>query len=129
MTSYRTPLGRARGKGAAGHGVTHWIAERVSAAALVPLVLWGVFAALRLAGSGYDGAVGWMQESPLNPVLLGLLIAVSFQHMHGGMRVIVEDYIHKPSTKVALLLLNLFVCALGGALAVFSILKVALGGV
>lgn len=129
MTSYRTPLGRARGKGAAGHGAAHWIAERVSSAALVPLVLWGVFAALGLAGAGYDGAVAWLQKGPVNPVLLGLLIAVSFQHMHGGVRVIIEDYIHKPSTKVALLLLNLFVCALGGALAVFSILKVALGGV
>jgi succinate dehydrogenase / fumarate reductase membrane anchor subunit len=31
-------------------------------------------------------------------------------------------------TKSALLILNLFVCGLAGALAVFSILKVALGG-
>jgi succinate dehydrogenase / fumarate reductase membrane anchor subunit len=51
--------------------------------------------------------------------------------MHGGLRVIVEDYIHKTETKAALLLLNLFVCVLVGALAVFCILKVALaaGGV
>jgi succinate dehydrogenase / fumarate reductase membrane anchor subunit len=129
MTSYRTPLGRARGKGAAGHGVTHWIAERVSAAALVPLVLWGVYAVLGLAGSGYDGAVAWLQGGPVNPVLLSLLIVVGFWHMNAGVRVIIEDYIHKPSSKVGLLLLNLFVCGLGGALAVFSVLKVALGGV
>ena len=48
--------------------------------------------------------------------------------MHAGMRVIVEDYIHTTLSKSALLLLNLFVCALMGSLAVFSILKVALGG-
>jgi len=129
MTSYRTPLGRARGKGAAKHGVTHWLAERISAAALVPLVLWGVYAALQIAGSGYDGAVAWLTAGAINPVLLILLVAVAFWHMNAGMRVIIEDYIHKPSSKVALLLLNLFVCALGGALAVFSVLKVALGGV
>ena len=33
MASYRTPLSRARGLGAAGHGVTHWVGERVGAIA------------------------------------------------------------------------------------------------
>ncbi|MGE5501639.1 MAG: succinate dehydrogenase, hydrophobic membrane anchor protein [Ignavibacteriales bacterium] len=124
---YRTPLGRARGLGAAGHGVGHWISERISSLALVPLVLWVVLAGLQLAGAGYDGAVAWVQH-PLNAVLLVLLLAISFQHMHAGMRVIVEDYIHKTTTKAALLVLNLFVCVLFGALAVFSVLKVALSG-
>jgi succinate dehydrogenase / fumarate reductase membrane anchor subunit len=44
------------------------------------------------------------------------------------MRVVVEDYIHKKNSKLALLLLNFIVCGLPGALAVFSILKVAFGG-
>jgi succinate dehydrogenase / fumarate reductase membrane anchor subunit len=128
MTSYRTPLSRARGLGAAKHGVGHWIAERVSAVALIPLVLWGVFAVLRLAATDYEGAVAWVQASPLNPVLLSLLALVSFAHMHGGMRVIVEDYEHRTIPQAVLLLLNVFGCVLGGALALFSILKVALGG-
>jgi succinate dehydrogenase / fumarate reductase membrane anchor subunit len=124
---YRTDLSRARGLGAAGHGAGHWISERVSSLALVPLVLWIAYAALQIAGAGYEGAVAWVRQ-PLNAVLLVLLLAISFQHMHSGMRVVVEDYIHKTTTKAALLILNLFVCVLGGALAVFSVLKVALGG-
>ena len=128
MASYRTPLGRARGLGAAKHGVGHWISERVSAAALVPLLLWGVFAALRLATLDYHGAVAWLQSTPLNPTLLVLLVVTSFLHMHGGLRVVIEDYVEKHLSRAACLLLNLFVCALFGALAVFSILKVALGG-
>jgi succinate dehydrogenase hydrophobic anchor subunit len=44
------------------------------------------------------------------------------------MRVVVEDYIAKPSSKAALLILNLVVCGLTGSAAVFCILKVALGG-
>ena len=54
----------------------------------------------------------WL-HAPLNAVLLALLIAVGFCHMQLGMRVVVEDYIHKPMTKAALLLLNLFVCLAG----------------
>ena len=127
MASYRTPLARARGLGAAKHGVTHWIGERVSAIALVPLTLWAAFGVLRLAAGDYGFAVAWIGD-PLNATLMVLTLAISFWHMHAGLRVVVEDYIEVALTKSALLILNLFVCGLAGALAVFSILKVALGG-
>jgi succinate dehydrogenase / fumarate reductase membrane anchor subunit len=127
MASYRTPLARARGLGAAKHGVTHWIGERVSAIALVPLTLWAAFGVLRLAAGDYGFAVAWISD-PLNATLMVLTLAISFWHMHAGLRVVVEDYIEVALTKSALLILNLFVCGLAGALAVFSILKVALGG-
>jgi len=124
---YRTDLSRARGLGPAKHGASHWLAERISAIALAPLSIWAIFAALRLAGEPHRAAVAWLSQ-PVNAVLLVLLMATSFWHMHAGMRVIVEDYIHKTLSKSALLLLNLFVCVLGGTAAIFSILKVALGG-
>jgi succinate dehydrogenase / fumarate reductase membrane anchor subunit len=127
MASYRTPLSRARGLGSAKHGVGAWISERVAAIALIPLTLWGVFGVLRLAAGDYGAAVAWISD-PINATLMVLLIAISFWHMHAGLRVVIEDYIHIALNKTALLLLNLFVCGLAGALAVFSILKVALGG-
>ena len=124
---YRTPLSRARGLGSAKHGVGHWISERVAAIALVPLTLWAAYGVIRLAAGDYDFAVAWIRD-PLNAVLMTLTIAISFWHMHAGMRVVIEDYIHKALTKTGLILISLFVCSLSGALAVFSILKVALGG-
>jgi succinate dehydrogenase / fumarate reductase membrane anchor subunit len=127
MANYQTPMRRARGLGSAKHGVGHWISERVTAVVLVPLVLWAVWGALTIARGGYAGATAWL-ASPLNAVLTALLLAVGFLHMHAGMRVVVEDYIEKPGTKAALLILNLFVCGLGGALAVFCVIKVALTG-
>jgi succinate dehydrogenase / fumarate reductase membrane anchor subunit len=127
MVSYRTPLSRARGLGAAKHGVTLWISERVGAVALVPLTLWGVFAVLRLAAGDYDFAVAWISQ-PLNAVLMVLLLGISFWHMASGLRVVIEDYIHVTLNKSALLILNLFVCGLAGALSIFSILKVAFSG-
>jgi succinate dehydrogenase / fumarate reductase membrane anchor subunit len=127
MVSYRTPLGRARGLGSAKHGAGHWVSERVSAIALVPLVIWAVYGILRLAAGDYGFAVHWAQD-PLNATLTVLTFAISFWHMHSGVRVVVEDYIHKALTKSVLLLINLFICGLAGALAIFSILKVALSG-
>ena len=125
--SFRTPLSTARGLGSAKHGVGHWLSERVAAVALVPLVLWGVYSVILLAQLDYYGAVEWI-GSPVNATLMILTIAISFMHMHSGMRVIVEDYIYGHLTKAGALLLSLFVCGLAGALAIMSILKVALGG-
>ena len=55
MVSYRTPRSRAAGLGTAKEGVHTWIAERVSAIALVPLSLWAVYAALRSDGVRASG--------------------------------------------------------------------------
>ena len=127
MVSYRTDHSRARGLGAAKHGASHWIGERVSAMALAPLSLWAVYVGLGLARADYGTAVAWL-TNPMNAVLISLLLITSFWHMHAGMRVIVEDYIHKTFGKVTLLVLNLFVCVLAGGLGLFSVLKVALLG-
>ena len=127
MDGYRTGLARARGLGSAKHGASHWIAERVSAIALAPLSLWAMWAALRLSRTGYHGALAWL-GSPVNAVLVALLLVVGFWHMHAGLRVVIEDYIHAPFSKTALLLLNLAICVLGAALGLFSVLKAAIGG-
>jgi succinate dehydrogenase / fumarate reductase, membrane anchor subunit len=126
MVSYRTSLSRARGLGSAKHGVGHWLSERLTSIALIPLTLWALWSGLALATAGYAGAVAWL-SSPVNAVLLVLLLAIGFLHMHAGLRVVVEDYFHTKLNKGALLLLNLFVCVLGAALAIFSVLKVAFG--
>ena len=56
MVSYRTPRSRAAGLGPAKEGVHTWIAERVTAIALVPLSFWAVFA------GGENQSVGLIQE-------------------------------------------------------------------
>ena len=95
--------------------------------ALVPLSLWAVFAGLKLAASDFEGAAVWL-SSPINAVLLILLLVTALIHLQSAVQVVIEDYIHKFTTKSALVILNVFVCVLSGALGVFSILKVALTG-
>lgn len=124
---FRTPRSRAQGLGAAKHGVHHFIVERVSGLAFTVLAIWGVFAALHLAqGDVYD-ALDWIAR-PLNAVLLSLLLIAGLIHVKNAMQVVIEDYIERFSTKTALLLLNLAVSVLAGALGVFAILKVAVMG-
>ena len=124
---FRTPMSRARGLGASRHGVSHFITERVSGMALIALSLWAVFAGLRLASLGFDGAAEWV-GAPHNTVLLCLLIVVALIHLKGAVQVVIEDYIPDFTLKTVLVLANLFVCVLGGALGVVAILKVAFTG-
>jgi succinate dehydrogenase / fumarate reductase membrane anchor subunit len=125
MSVVRSPLGRARGLGSAKHGVGHFIAQRVTAIALVLLLLWGAVSAIGLAHGDYSSAADWL-HSPVNAALCVLLAFAAFWHMQLGMRVVIEDYFQKASTKAALLILNIFVGWLGGALTILAILKVAL---
>jgi len=110
MSVIRSPLGRARGMGASKHGVGHFIAQRVTAIALVLLVIWGLAAGLSLAHGDYESAAEWLR-SPINAGLASLLALADFA---------------KAATKGALLVLNVFVGWLGGALTIICILKVAL---
>jgi succinate dehydrogenase / fumarate reductase membrane anchor subunit len=127
MAGYRSDLARARGLGSAKHGVGHFIAERVTSIALVPLSIWAVYAVIVLAARPYEGVVLWL-HNPINTVLSVLFTAFSFYHMGLGMQVVVEDYIHKRSTLVALLLLNAAAWFLSGTVAIVSIVMVAFSG-
>ncbi|HEY1929657.1 MAG TPA: succinate dehydrogenase, hydrophobic membrane anchor protein [Caulobacteraceae bacterium] len=126
MSLYRTGLARARGLGSAKHGVGHFIAERVSSVALILLTIWLVWVALAVARGGYAEARSIL-ASPVNAAIAVLLIVVGLYHAMIGMRVIVEDYIEKPLTKAALLMLNTFVGWAAAAIATVSILKIAFG--
>jgi succinate dehydrogenase / fumarate reductase membrane anchor subunit len=125
MSVIRSPLGRARGMGSSKHGVGHFIAQRVTAVALVLLIAWALLAAISLADGSYESAAAWL-HSPVNAALACLLAFAAFWHMQLGMRTIIEDYFAKPGTKGVLLVLNIFIGWLGGALTILSILKVAL---
>tara|TARA_R110000868_G_scaffold122552_2_gene324888 strand:- start:70567 stop:70974 length:408 start_codon:yes stop_codon:yes gene_type:complete len=108
------------------HGAGEWKAERLSSLILVPLTLWGLWSAAQLAGGGYDGALLWFQ-SPVNAGLLAVTLLASLWHMNLGLKVIVDDYIHKPSTRGILLTLIAALCLVLAFASVFLIVRLALG--
>jgi succinate dehydrogenase / fumarate reductase membrane anchor subunit len=125
--SLRSPLGRARGLGSAKEGTAHWWAQRVTAVALVPLTLWFVANVIALAGAPRIDVLAWL-ASPVAAVLMLLLVAAVFRHAQLGLQVVVEDYVHAEGAKVAALMFVNGASLLLGALAAFSILKLAFGG-
>lgn len=125
--SMRTPLGRVRRHGASGGGTDHFIGQRVSAVALIVLGVWFVISvALGMPAPSYVAAIDFL-TSPLNAVGVVLLIVVAMYHMQLGMQVVIEDYIHRPATKILLLLLNKFIPLVIVAGAVFAVLQVNFG--
>jgi succinate dehydrogenase / fumarate reductase membrane anchor subunit len=119
----RSPLAKVRGLGSAKSGVQHFLVERLTGLALIPLGLWFV---VSLLGNLLDGRVAslvlWL-ESPFVAVFLALFIIFSFVHSAFGVQVIIEDYCHHHGRRIALLLLNKTLHLVLGLLAIFAILN------
>ncbi|MFZ1988803.1 MAG: succinate dehydrogenase, hydrophobic membrane anchor protein [Alphaproteobacteria bacterium] len=122
--SIRTPLARVRGLGAAKTGVGHFWAQRLTAVALVPLTIWFLGSIIAFAGADYDTVTNYLRN-PVVTVLFVLFLGTAFTHMKLGLRVVVEDYITRESTKIALLVLIDFFTYATAALAIFSVLQIA----
>ena len=108
------------------HGAGEWTAERLSALILVPLSLWGLWSAATMSGGGYDAAFEWF-SSWINSGLLIATLLISLWHMNMGLKVIVDDYLHKPVTRTTVLGLIGLICILLAAASVFFIVRLALG--
>jgi succinate dehydrogenase / fumarate reductase membrane anchor subunit len=123
-----TGIGRVRGLGSAKHGAMHWWRQRVTAVSNLLLVTWFVVSLFRLPALDHATVVSWV-GSPLVAVPLVLLTISVFYHLRLGLQVVVEDYVHEEAGKVFFILLLNFYAIAGAALAIFSILKIAFGGV
>ncbi len=124
---FRTPIGRVRGLGSAKEGTAHWWAQRVTAIALVPLVIWFVVSVISMVGADLAAMKAWVGH-PITAVLLVLLIAATFHHGQLGLQVVIEDYVHTGWVKIALLLIVKAAALILALLGIFAVLKIAFGG-
>lgn len=124
--SLRTPLSKALGLGAAGEGAAHWWMQRMTAVALVPLVLWFTFSVAMIDELDHARFIAWVQ-SPIVSILLILLIVTGFYHMQLGLKVIVEDYMHVKWMKLTGIILVNFICVVLMVAGILSVLKIVFG--
>ena len=125
--SLRSPLARVRGLGAAGEGVGHWWAQRVTALALVPLTVWFVIAVAGHAGASYQEMRAWL-GSPFSAGMMILLIAATFYHAALGLQVVLEDYVHHEGAKIASILVVKGLAIILGLTAALSVLSILFRG-
>jgi succinate dehydrogenase / fumarate reductase membrane anchor subunit len=121
----RSPLGRARGLGSARLGSHHWWAQRVTALALVPLTLWFIFSVIHLAGASHHEVIDWL-SAPLTLGLMLALIVATFHHLHLGVQVVIEDYVHDERFKTGAVLAVKGLCVLLALVCIVSVLKIGL---
>ena len=124
--NFRTPLSVVRGAGAAKDGTRHWWAQRLTAAALVPLGIGFVVIALGLLGSDYDGARTALAH-PVAAALWILFTIALFHHAQLGLQVVVEDYVHSAGLKIAAIVAVKFTALALGAVSIVSILRISSG--
>ena len=126
MTDRRTPLARARGLGSAKEGVHHWWMQRLTAIALIPLVVWFAISLVMLSGAEFQVVRAWI-GSPLVMVMLILVIGIGLHHGQLGMQVVWEDYT-EGAFGVAMIVLTKFLAVLFGLGAIVAILRIGFGG-
>jgi len=126
--SIRSPLSRARGLGSAKDGVQHWWVQRVSAVALVPLVIWFMYSVAGMSGAPYLEFVSWVCQ-PWVTVLLVLFIGTALYHSALGLQVVLEDYVSGEFKKIASIIAVKLACAVLAVAGIFAVLKIAFGSI
>ncbi len=102
-------------------GAHHWITQRISAVALIPLIIWLAISSVKIA----QDPTGYMPvffAYPFNAVMGILLISTSLYHGSLGIQVVIEDYVANKFLRQIMIMVIHFVSI---ATAVSAILAIA----
>src|SRR5665647_3284760 len=124
--SIRTPLARVRGLGASHSGTGDFWRQRLTAVALVLLIVPVIVVVMMLLGRNQAGAAQVL-GSPFVAIILLLFIVASIWHMKIGMQVVIEDYVHGETVKLAAIMANNFFSVAVALTSIYAILKLSSG--
>ena len=112
--------------GSAAESIRSWWYLRLSATALLPLVLWFIYDLSTLDSLEYEVVRDWL-ATPSTAILFILLIPVLFYHSQSGMTEVIEDYLADGKQKTAAIILVRFLAALCAFAAMLAVMLVCLG--
>lgn len=124
MSQYRTPLSRVKGLGSAKEGTDHFWAQRTTAIALVPLVLWLAFSIASLPGMDYLAVREWLSK-PFNAIVMIILLVAGLSHARLGLQVVAEDYVGSHGSRTVTIIAVTFAAFALGITGIFSVLRIA----
>lgn len=104
-------------------GSLHWIHQRISAVAMIPLIIWLCFSGVQIAQDP-NGYLPVFFAYPINAVMGIFLVSASLYHGALGMRVVIEDYVsNKMKMHFYIILINLLSIstAIAGILAIIRL--------
>lgn len=125
-SSLRKPLARVRNLGSSHSGTGDFWRQRLTAVAMMLLIVPVIAVVLTLVGSNQAGAKQLLGYLPIAIILL-LFIVASTWHMRIGMQIVIEDYVHGEKTKLALVIANNFFCIAVALASIYAILKLSSG--
>ena len=124
--SMRTPLSRVRSLGASHSGTSDFWRQRLTAVAMVLLMVPVIVVVMMLLGRNQAGAAQILSSLPIAIILL-LFIVASVWHMKIGMQVVIEDYVHSEMVKLAAIMANNFFSIAVALASIYAILKLSSG--
>ena len=124
--SMRTPLARVRNLGASHSGTSDFWRQRMTAVAMVLLMVPAIVIVMMLLGRNQAGAAQILGSAPIAIIML-LFIIASAWHMKIGMQVVIEDYVHNEVVKLAAVMANNFFSIAVALASIYAILKLSSG--
>jgi len=124
MSNFRTPLSQVKGHGSAKEGTGHFWMQRLTAIAMVPLVLWLCFSVASLPGMSQADIRAWL-SAPFSAVLMIVLFLTGLYHAKLGLQVIIEDYVGNHGIRTIGIIAVTLLFALLAVLGVFSVMRIA----
>lgn len=109
----------------ASHATKHFIRQRFTALLQVPLSIFLVVSIILQAGSSREEVMAWVSTWWVAALLIAWFVSVPM-HMSIGIGDVIDDYLHKKTTRSLTQSLNTIIALAVGLTGVFAVIAITL---
>ncbi len=125
--SFLTDYKRVAGMGSAKTGTQHFIHQRLTAIALIPLTICFLYTFIGALGAGHEQVVATYSRPVPALIAIGFIWAM-FTHLRMGVQTVLEDYVTDHRRHMRLQIVNALVWRGAEITGIFAVLKLAFMG-